>query len=321
MNYLKTAGFKVAVIIGNDLTSTSQFIKKQTGLSIFLKFGKGTSSTGRFEHVENLDTFPIPKIDLLLTFEKIEYNKLTKQIEISLKNEKEAKIYLRPTIGILSNDKLIETISGNFESIDKKERKGFVFDVDLNNLEEKSTFADIFIPYGSSETELEYAITAKVPINFIEIADPCELDIIELKFIKSIQRFIITVESNRECFADPSLIDLIIEDEKTTIEMLGEEKIKGKAKLKIKQRMTEVDIADNPKIKVKVNFGSRKNMLVKSTEKVLPLSVFENEESEQKSGAEEKMLTILITSLIVLTLIVLILIYSILWQRKKRKNT
>ena len=253
----------------------------------------------------------------------LKYNKATRQLELVLKNNKDVKTYLRPSIGILVNDELIITVgSEDVDTIDKGETKGFVFDVDLSRYLSDKIEADIFVPFGAYEDALEYALTLRVPLQMIDVEDACVMDITDLKFIKSTQRFIVTVDSNRACYADAMLIDLIVDDEPIIVEMPGVERVdSGLSDLRIKQRMTDVDLADNPEVKTRVNYGSREDVLVKRVEKMMPLRVFETE--GEVTGPTGGFLAEVMGGKLtvpILLLLILLLLLLLLWRRGKKRG-
>ncbi len=324
IDYIKNAGYSVGVLIGNDLLPSGQMVKDKAGIKLFVKFGKGVAQQDSpYAPVEGLDIFPLPRVDLDLAFVSLKYNKATKQLELVLKNNKDVKTYLKPSLGIIVNGKLIKTVgSDSAELIGKSETKGFVFDVDLSKYVNDKIDVDVFVPFGAYRDALEFALTLKVPLQMIEVKDSCVMDITDLKYIKSIQRFVVTVKSNKACFADAMLIDLIVDDEPITVEMPGVERVNaGLSDLRIKQRMNDVDLADNPKVRTRVNYGSREDVLVKSVEKVMPLRVFktENEVTAPEGGFLSGVMSNKLTVPILLLLILLLLLL-LLWRRGKKRR-
>jgi len=77
-DYIKTSGFQVSVLIGNELINSATAIRRQLGISVFVKFAQGSRTpTGPIATVEDLDKFPMPRYAVDMGIYSIMYNKAT----------------------------------------------------------------------------------------------------------------------------------------------------------------------------------------------------------------------------------------------------
>lgn len=308
MNYLRTAGFKTLVLLGNDLLGSARRIKDLMGIPIFVKFAKGQTEVGGqfFKNVQGLDMFPVPILDMLLTLKGIGYNTATRQVEFTIQNERPIRTYLQPSILIQADGEPVGSIGDEgTQVLGDNEQRGYSYDIDLTEHLGKNLTADIFIPYGYTEDELDEAIVTELPLLTISAEDDCEMDILDAAYNKDTQRFIIELKSNKECYAQASVKELMVDDKR--IRAVGEvERIKGTKEVTIKQRMNEVDIADNPEITVEVSYGSRETLLVKTTQRTFEWKLV-------RQGLDS---TIMLGGLAIIAIILILL----LWKKKKRRR-
>ncbi len=301
LNYLKTSRFKTSVLLGNDLLTSAQKIKDTTGTPLFIKFGKGVTGDGGFKEVQGLEIFKVPIIDLLITVKATAYNTLNKQVELVLGNEKQARTYLKPAITILADGEPVQTLGeGTLEQIEDGETRGFVYQTDLMQYVGKNLTAQLFIPYGSAEDLLEYAIIETVPLEIISEDDKCNVAIDSVTYNKQTQRFEVEISSEDSCYAQVTIRNVLVNDEQVSPQS-DVVAVNGKAKVTVKQAMSAVDIADNEQVTVQARYGKRAEILTKFTEKTLPLQL-------------AKTIPILLIVIVILALIIVVL----LWRRKKR---
>jgi hypothetical protein len=280
VEYVKNSNIEIGVLIGNDLTYTAKILKDQADISVFIKFGKGTAGT-EYKEVEALDRFVLPSYDLMLAIDSVIYNTATKQLEVVYRNEKELTTYFKSTITILVNDEKKRTV-GDPETvlIGELDTMGIGYDLDLTEeLRNPDTniVAEIILPFGESPKSMDKGIEATFPVETTTIEDRCDVKTMKLVYNKKTQRFVMTIDNvaATSCYVDPRITDLTINDKKKTISYEGNVLVGSQQskELTIKQRMDEVDIADNPQIKIKTLYGERQDLLLKVDEAMFDLIV------------------------------------------------
>ena len=307
MDYLKVAGYQTTVVVGNELIGSAQVIKETLGISLFIKFAKGVTGKGGFKDVQGLDMFPVPHVDLLISLTGVYYNLETGQIELILRNERKARTYVLNSLVIQADGVPIQTLGSDvIEPLDDEEARGFTFDANLAEQVDKNLTAEVFIPYGP-QGMLENALTGTVPVQIISEKDKCDVEIENVEYNKKTQRFEVTL-SSQSCYARTTIRNLIVDDEPTNIQS-GVEKIGRKKTITIKQRLNEVDIADNPKIVVEVRHGARAEVLSQVKEKEFPLEF-----------TKENMIDVALDKLPIIGVIAIFILFMVLWKRKKRRK-
>jgi len=282
VDFIKNSDFTIGILVGNEFTTTAKMIKDRTGLHIFIKFAQSSATGGEFQEVKGLDRFMLPSFDMKIDIQNITYNTKTKQLEITYKNDKEMKTYVKSDIGINADgDRIYAMGDKRAFTVKKQEAKGRGYTVDLLNeiRDEKELEATFYIRYGESPKSMEKAIEGKFPISIISKEDVCDMRINSVGYDKGIQRFIIEVENlvNETCYVRPGLIDVSVSDKKVLIEHESVEVISeaGIAVYKIKQRLDDVDIEDNSKINANIIYGSREEFLLKTYENQFELEIVE----------------------------------------------
>lgn len=307
LDYLRTAPYKTFVVLGKDLLGSSQSVKSSTQKSVFLKFAKGTTGPNGFQNVRGLDLFPTPVFEMLLSFKTIYYNIDQQKVEMAVQNEKPARTYLEANILLQEGDTPIITLGGDGFRIEGNTQHTFSYDQDLSSYATKNVTAQITIPYGESEDTIERVLTTTQQLIFFSEKDLCKLTIDDAEYDDTTQRFKITVKSDKECHAQATILNLTISDEPTNPQS-ETIRIDGKTIIDVKQRMDEVDIADNPTITISVRYGSEPNALIKEITKTMP---FKRTSSISMT---------LIIGIAAIAAVVLLIIFIILWKRKKQRR-
>ncbi len=63
-DYIKSSDIEVGILVGNELTNSATFIRRNLGISTFVKFSQGARQpNGAIATVEDLDRFPCPHIN------------------------------------------------------------------------------------------------------------------------------------------------------------------------------------------------------------------------------------------------------------------
>lgn len=303
--YVKASPYKVFVVLGNNLFGSAQLVKQTTEKSVIIKFAKGTTDAGGYKNVQGLDTFPTPQLELLLTLDSIYYNADQQKVEMTLRNEKPARTYAEHSIIVQEETTPIVTLGDETgTTFSAHETKIISHTQDLSEHTTKNLTAQIIIPYGESQDSIEKAITATLPLPIVYEKDICELEIKNAAYNEETQRFKITLETDKPCYARVTLTNLMINDTPTNIQ--GETTYIEKTEtIEIKQRMDAVDKADNPQITVNARFGNQQNILIKETNKAF------------KFRTEGNTPIIIGAAAIILLIIIITLA---LWKRKSKQH-
>lgn len=271
-SYIKGSKINVGVLIGNELVNTATFIRRDIGISVFVKFARSARSTNSaVAQVEALDTFYLPVYSLNLVLDSISYNSATGQLEVVLHNTKDQAAYFKGTYTITSPDGT-KIIVGDSEPvfIEPNSYKTVTYLVD--NFADESTIG-AYIIYGESKNSLEYVINEQYciscqnKISKIDVIDKCNLNMTSLTYNLPRKLFYAEVQNTApvECYANIQLIDVLVAAEKTTYHLSdvallqpGETKV-----LRIKGQLEKEDLQDNPFINVEMFYGQRQNNLIK----------------------------------------------------------
>lgn len=306
--YVKESDIEIGVLIGNELVGTATFIRRQIGISVFVKFAQGARAPqGRIAQVEALDMFYLPVYTINLEIDSIKYNRATNQLEVTLRNTEDQAVYFIGTYSLTASDDSRQTVGdvgANF--IDGNELKTIVYDVEP--MPEGRITGDIFIIYGESQGSLEKEIRMTIEVDSVKVIDGCEIQINGVALKVSRKTFYVNVENigTVNCYVDLELIDLRIAGQKTTIGLDNVASLKpGKDKeLRIKvEEFEEEDLEDNQRIKVRGYYGERETSLVKIIEGTFDITI---------RGIDWVFWGLLV--------VIAILIFLIIWKRRKKKE-
>lgn len=312
--YIADSPLEVGTLVGNELIGTATFIRRQTGLSVFVKFGQGSRTPQTsIAQVEDLDRFPIPRFGLNLDIVAVSLNTATNNLEITYQNKAQIGTYFTSLAILLRDDDSSFTVpdEGSTDFVDANDFKTIIYDLmdeDGNQIEltGENLNAHITTIYGESPKSLEQTLIANVSVTRISVFDSAEIEIIDVAFRKTGSKFLIKVKNIGEvdAYATAELIDLFINGELVTISADDVIKLKsGQTKtLVVTTEMTEEDIPENPEVKVRVIYGERENALTK----------------QKQATFAFKFATPNLYPYIILVLIVILLL--LIFLRKKCKN-
>ena len=309
-NYIKSSDIQVGILIGNELVGTATFIRRQVGISVFVKFAQGARQPqGAISQVEALDMFYLPVYSLDLQFDSIKYNSATKKLEVTLKNNGDVGVYSLGTYTIIAEDDTRLTVGDTDPVfIDAGELKTFIYDIE--DLPEGQLTGRIYVIYGESVNSLEKVIDQDIGnIETVRIIDNCKININSLTFNTRRNLFQVEIENtgSATCYVDIELVDVVVAGDEFIMGHDGVERIEpgGKKQLKVKAdpQLISEDIPDNPEINVRAYYGERENSLVTVLEGKFELLI---------SKADYIFYTLI--------LIIAALLFLIIWKRRKRKK-
>jgi hypothetical protein len=269
-DYIKSTDIEVGVLIGNELVGTATVVRRQVGISTFVKFAQGArSAAGNIAQVEGLDRFPVPKVALNLQILSVKYNKLTGSIEITFKNNADVATYFRGTYTLNVGGQ--EFTLGDEEAvfIDKKDVKTMVYKIEGAVPDGEMTLK-AYVLYGESKKSLEFVIDKTFTVGTVEVSDDAVISINKLEYDKTKKEFYVYLENigEADAYAKSEIVDILILGEKTTL--AAQDKVflkKGETAVNyVAADLSESDLADNPKVHVRTHYGVREDALIKIVE-------------------------------------------------------
>ncbi|KYK27385.1 hypothetical protein AYK26_03945 [Euryarchaeota archaeon SM23-78] len=316
-DYIQDRDIEIGVLIGNELIGTATFIRRQLGISVFVKFARGSRVPGgTINPVEDLDRFPMPSYTLSMSIISIVYNQATGLLEVTYSNNVDLATYFKSTITI--RDDAGETLAvvgdENPVFIDGGETKTIVYEVDLSEAENTDNLTgEIYTIYGESKTSLEKALRGTFKIEIITVMDDADIEIVDLVYDKGRGRFLVTIENTGpvDVYVDVEIEDLWFDGEYITVSADEIEKIDvGKKKtIPINIKLEEEDLEDrrNSEVTVRGIYGERKHALVKSKARTFELKL------------RKGLLWWYIPLIVGFVIIIIILILLLLGKRRKKR--
>ena len=280
-SYISSSDLEVGTLIGNELIGSATFIRRQTGLSVFVKFGQGARvPEGAIAQVEDLDRFPIPRFELNLAIAAAVVNTATNSLEVTYRNFAPIATYFLPismrvTDGQSSSIVDIQDNTPTF--IDGNDFKTVIYplvdgDGERIDLVGNDKSLELSLIYGESPRALEQTLETVVPLTDVHIIDGAEIEIIDVSFNPRTSTFLIEVRNigDVDAYATAEIHDLIVDGETL---IFGTDQIinlrPGRSgTITVETTMTEEDVPFNEKIRVKVLYGERENSLTKVREGV-----------------------------------------------------
>lgn len=268
--YIASSDFDVAILVGNELIGVATTIRRQIGISVFVKFAQGARTpAGPISQVEDLDRFPMPIYQLDVGVDSVVYNSATNTLEVTYKNNADLAAYISSTIVVLPDNKTLQDDNPFF--LDRREFKTILY----SKLRDGSDFfldtpqskAQITTFYGESPSSLDNSLIRTFDISMIAVLDNSEIELQGLVYDKTAQRFYIKMKNlgESDVYAKPEVVDVLVNDEAVT--RASEKAVflkKGESKeAPIRLKLSEADILDNEKIRVRAYYGVRENSLVK----------------------------------------------------------
>jgi archaellum component FlaF (FlaF/FlaG flagellin family) len=281
-SFIEESDIEVGILIGNELVNSATFVRRQLGISVFVKFAQGARQpSGSIATVEDLDRFPMPRYDLNLEVTSIVYNKATKSLEVTYHNLQDLATYFKGTITVRDGERVWVLGDETPIFLDKSEYKTVVYSIDTDG--NPLTFAsdelsgDVFVIFGEGPQSLENTYQKTFAIDVIEVLDDAEIEIAGLAYDTTAKQFLVTIENVGEAtvYASVELVDLAVNGESITVGNADSVKIAPgkKAKVPVEVELDEADFADNDQIRVRAYYGERELARIKIKEKTFPLTL------------------------------------------------
>lgn len=283
--YIADSDLEVGTLVGNELIGTATYIRRQTGLSVFVKFGQGSRTPqNTISQVEDLDRFLIPRYGLNVDIAAITLNTATNKLEVTYQNKAPIASYIKLLSLTLTDSENTYTIpnDGNAIFIDGNNFKTVIYDLvdaDGNQIQTvgDTLSAQITAIYGESAKSLEQTLTKEVSVSRISVIDGSNIEIIDAYFNKANGDFYIDLKNigDVDSYVAVELLDIYVNGEYLIFS--SDEIVKVNAgqtkRIVVKTTMAEEDIPENPEVVVKALFGEREAALTKTTQKTVELKL------------------------------------------------
>lgn len=268
--YIQSTDIEVGVLVGNELVGTATIVRRQVGISTFVKFAQGArAAAGSIAQVEGLDMFPVPKVALNLEIQSVKYNKLTGKIEITFKNNAAIATYVKGTYTLTVGGEEFTFGDDNAVFIDKNDLKTLTYAVEGVDPEGELTLK-AYVLYGEAKNALEFVIDKTFTVTTVEVGDSAQLTITLLEYDKARKAFIVSVENagSVDAYYDAEVVDVMILGEKTTLSSDEVQLLKNGAEgyATISADLSDADIEANPTVHVRVHYGERSDALISTVE-------------------------------------------------------
>ncbi len=176
LDYLDSAEFTVGVVIGNDLTGSAKIVKDETPIdSMFVKYAQGwAGSDGLFSEVRELNKFYLPSYQLSISIKRVAYNAESRELQLTLWNDGEAKAFYRSTVTIYVDGEYFASVSEpEVDSLDSGDERTISFVMDLTEaLRDGSALnSESFVQYGVDSRDLTNALKESGSIEVVSDAD------------------------------------------------------------------------------------------------------------------------------------------------------
>ncbi|MCX8200143.1 MAG: hypothetical protein N3G76_01605 [Candidatus Micrarchaeota archaeon] len=170
---------KVLMIVDSEYTQTIYNLKTSINnelgvqaLHAFVKIGESVSGSGGMGPVE---LFPLPGPVLGLTVESVQYNTLTKQLEVTYKNTGNALEYAKSQIRVFVDGNLLSTVGDDdFFALGRGEKVGRAYPI---SIESGEVLANMTVLYGTSRRAAETGFMVALPAGKVQFKDSSVLNI------------------------------------------------------------------------------------------------------------------------------------------------
>lgn len=307
--YLKSSNIEIGVLIGNELMGAATNIRRTTGISVMVKFARGArAQTDGVSAVEGLDLFPVPAPVLKLEIYSVDYNTLSKQLEVTYKSSSNLPVYLKGTITVkedsdrtrLGDTETVFIAPGSYLTVS--------YSIDISLREDVK--AQIYTIYGESKSSLDRAIDSEWEISFVDVYDSCEIEITKVNYNKQRDEFEVHIKNKAQvsCYVDAMIEGLVVGYEEKTVASERAYKVEkgGSVTVSIKQALLDSDLEKNSYVNIVSHYGQKETNLVKVLKGRFELNVI--------------YLSTITYLMAVLVLSVFIFFILFLWRRKKEED-
>ncbi len=265
LDFLQDSSVTTAVVIGYDLLSNAKKIKDATGIKVLLKYGQGRNS-----ELYALDVFALPKYEANIDISSIQYNTLSKKLEVTYKNTGNVHTQVQALSHRIMSDGNIVAEVGDEKPflLNLDDALTIQYDADLFSYLDTEITVESTVLYGQSATSLtKLFIKKEIPVKTVTVEDSSEISIEKTEYDKRGKRFEITIQNRgqKKAYLDLEVVDVSINDEKITFGSAAQAVPPGKSAIfMVKAPLEEADFEHNKLITVRARYGEREGILLKT---------------------------------------------------------
>jgi len=171
----------VAMLVDQEYAQTAYNLKTSINtelgskaLSVLVKIGEGAPGSGDLPQVA---LFPLPGPALGLNIDKVEYNTLTQELDVTYANTGNALEYVKPSMVVLVDGQQAGTVGDEQPfTVDKGQKTGRSYPIKIENGE---VSANITAYFGSSKKSFENGIQVLMNAGKVQFIDTSVLEIKE----------------------------------------------------------------------------------------------------------------------------------------------
>lgn len=285
-DYLISKKVEAVILVGNELSVVGEQIRTKSNkeMSVFVKFGQGdTTNSGQ---VYALTTFPLPSQRLGLTAQQAIYDPVKKELIITFKNIGNVGVYQLTNLRIMTGDEEIaSTADEEITFIAAGELIPVVYPVDIDLASvNPETKVEFYTSFGLGPNELDTFLTMKnrygppfaLPLTVKEMEnDKSIIYIDDIVYYKNMNRVGITITNpgDETVYLTAKIHDMIISGLEETISKEGFVNAGETKKIYIPAKLDIVDLSDNQKFDLTVNYGSSAQYQIKAIKVEQPFKI------------------------------------------------
>jgi hypothetical protein len=267
--YIKDSEIEIGVLIGNELVSTATFVRRQLGISVFVKFAQGARApTGPISQVEALDMFYLPRVVVEIDISSIVYNTATGLLEITYQNLRDVAAFVKGTFTI-TTDTGQRLVVGDDEPIFLDPGGSITI---TKNPGERIVGSEIsaraFVIFGEAPNSLEFTLDKTLKVSQVSVLDSAKVNITAIYYDEARKEFVVELENigSVNAYVDIELRDLKIGYQVKNYGLDGVGLLapgeKKRFRISVDEGLLPEDIAKNQIVKVRVFYGEREGSLV-----------------------------------------------------------
>ncbi|MEM4330311.1 MAG: hypothetical protein QXY64_04080 [Candidatus Bilamarchaeaceae archaeon] len=276
---------------------------------IWMRYAQVIPSSGTDNKPTALDVFPLPAYIPKLAIGEVFYNRVDKTLNVRVDNVGDGPAYFLTDIRVQVDGKDYKVFgTDNAELIEREDKKGLTYSLDLSQLESGNVSAIVIVKYGSGKRTIEDYVTYTGPLAFISYVDKSNVTAKSIRYDKNNKTLVLFLKNAKDttAYASPD-VEMFIDGEKTII--VGPRNIELPANalvpVSIPAELKDSDLEANPEVTVYVQYGSRMGYLVNKGTFRLPLEYEKFDYLICIGGA--------------LLLLILLAIAYYLWQKQKKR--
>lgn len=277
ISFVRNKGIKTGVVIGKNVIRTAKELKSKAEMdTVILKLGEGIANTeNSFAAIEPLKLYLIDKeYETLISIDKIVYNTALKEIEIYYTNNGKKAAFLQSSLKLSTPGKQVVVVADEeTQVIDPAETRGISYPADLTEWvsESRKINAELTIYYGPEPKELNKIRSRSFSdLEKIALVDNSRIELKKITFDGFSNQIVVKVRNNgkEDAWVDADVIanmldgygDIYTLNYRTLEPLL----VKARDSKTIRLDAFNVERKDLSDLDIKLSFGERKDLLVKS---------------------------------------------------------